>query len=135
MKNFLSSMLGALAALVIFSMGAGVVLFGLLVVISSAGHQPVSVEDRSYLVGDMDPNISDAPRLIDFGSLMADRPEALQLREVTQAIRSASTDSRIKGIFLIGSLQPDGFGSGFAALSEVRGALEAFMEKKKPVKG
>ncbi len=134
MKNFLSSMLGALAALVIFSMGAGVVFFGLLVVISSVGHQPVSVEDGSYLVVDMDTNISDAPRLIDFGSLMADRPEALQLREVTQAIRSASTDSRIKGIFLIGSLQPDGFGSGFAALSEVRGALEAFKAKKKPVK-
>ena len=134
MKNFLSSMLGALAALAIFSMGAGVVFFGFLVVISSAGHQPVSVEDGSYLVVDMDTNISDAPRLIDFGSLMADRPEALQLREVTQAIRSASTDSRIKGIFLIGSLQPDGFGSGFAALSEVRAALEAFKAKKKPVK-
>jgi protease-4 len=134
MKNFISSMLGALAALVIFSMGAGVVFFGFLVVISSIGHKPVSVEDGSYLVVDMDTNISDAPRLIDFGSLMGDRPEALQLREVTQAIRSASTDSRIKGIFLIGSLQPDGFGSGFAALSEVRQALEAFKMQKKPIK-
>lgn len=134
MRTFLASMLGSLAALLIFCGGAVLAFFAFLVVISALGEKPVIVEDGSYLVVDLDTNINDAPRLIDFGALLGDRPEALQLRQVTEAIRSAAADSRIKGILLIGSLQPEGYGTGFAALGEVRAALVAFRESKKPVK-
>ncbi len=134
MKNFLSSMLGALAALIIFSGGAALAFIGFLVVISALGEKSVKVEDGSYLVVDLETNISDAPLLIDFNALLGDRPEALQLRLVTQAIRSAAADNRIKGILLVGSLQPEGYGSGYAALTEVRSALEAFKAAKKPIK-
>lgn len=134
MRTFLASMLGSLAALLIFCGGAVLAFFAFLVVISALGEKPVVVEDGSYLVVDLDTNINDAPRLIDFGALLGDRPEALQLRQVTEAIRSAAADSRIKGILMIGSLQPEGYGTGFAALGEVRAALVAFRKSKKPVK-
>jgi protease-4 len=134
MRTFLASMLGALAALVIFCGGAVLAFFAFLVVISALGERPVVVEDGSYLVVDLDTNINDAPRLIDFGALLGDRPEALQLRQVTEAIRSAAADSRIKGILLIGSLQPGGYGTGYAALAEVRAALADFRGADKPVK-
>ncbi len=77
MRTFLASMLGSLAALVIFCGGAVVAFFAFLVVISALGEKPVVVEDGSYLVVDLDTNINDAPRLIDFGALLGDRPEAL----------------------------------------------------------
>ncbi len=134
MRTFLASMLGALAALAIFCFGAVLAFFAFLVVISALGEKPVMVEDGSYLVVDLDTNITDAPRLIDFGALVGDRTESLQLRQVTEAIKSAAADSRIKGILLIGSLQPDGFGTGYAALAEVRAALAAFRAADKPVK-
>lgn len=134
MRTFLASMLGSLAALLIFCGGAVLAFFAFLIVISAVGEKPVVVEDGSYLVVDLDTNINDAPRLIDFGALLGDRPEALQLRQVTEAIRSAAADSRIKGILVIGSLQPEGYGTGFAALAEVRAALVAFRESNKPVK-
>lgn len=134
MRTFLASMLGALAALVIFCGGAVIAFIAFLVVISAVGEKPVVVEDGSYLVVDLDTNITDAPRLIDFGALLGERHEALQLRQVTQAIRAAATDQRIKGILLIGSLQPQGFGSGFAALTEVRSALGEFRAAHKPVR-
>ncbi len=134
MRTFLASMLGALAALVIFCGGALVAFFAFLVVISALGEKPVVVEDGSYLVVDLETNINDAPRLIDFGALLGDRSEALQLRQVTEAIRAAASDSRIKGILLIGSLQPQGYGTGYAALAEVRAALTEFRAADKPVK-
>ena len=102
MRTFLASMLGALAALVIFCGGAVLAFIAFLVVISAVGEKPVLVEDGSYLVVDLDTNINDAPRLIDFGALLGDHREALQLRQVTEAIRSAAADHRIKGILLIG---------------------------------
>ncbi len=134
MKNFLSSMLGALAALMIFAGGAACLFFVLLVAISAVGQKPAVVEDGSYLVLDLSTNITDAPPLIDFGALMGNRQEVLQLREITRALKAAAGDSRIKGLLVVGSLQPGGYGSGYAALEEVRAALLAFKASEKPVK-
>jgi protease-4 len=65
---------------------------------------------------------------------MGNRQEVLQLREVTRALKAAAGDSRIKGLLVVGSLQPGGYGSGYAALEEVRAALLAFKASEKPVK-
>lgn len=134
MKNFLSSMLGALAALVIFSGAAAGLFLILLVAISALGEKPVMVEDDSYLVVDLSTNITDAPPLVDFGALMGRKMETLQLRAATNALRAAASDDRIQGVLIVGSFQAAGYGSGFAALQELRTALKDFKAAGKPVK-
>ncbi|MEX2380905.1 MAG: signal peptide peptidase SppA, partial [Opitutales bacterium] len=46
---------------------------------------------------------------------------------------TAATDDRISGILLQGQMIPIGYGSGYAALREVRDALGYFQEQGKPV--
>ena len=142
MKNFFTSMLGALAALVLFGIGGALLFVAILgAIISLGAHKAPSADDLvqgSWLVVDLSTNISDSPPAFDFGTLYAaadsDRRPALQLRPVTRALRLAATDSRIAGILLKGSLQPTGYGSGYAALREVRAALAAFRQSGKPVR-
>lgn len=135
MKNFFTSMLGALAALMIFSVGCSLLFVGFLAVLAALGggeKSGVAFERGSYLVFDLSTNISDAPPSIDLGSL-GGHTDTLQLRTVTRALRAAAKDDRIAGVFMTGDLTPAAFGSGYAALKEVRGALEAFKATGKPV--
>jgi protease IV len=137
MKNFFTSMLGALAALCLFAFGGFLLLVGIVAAIGSAvAHkQPSeSVENGSYLVFDLSTNITDAPPAFDLSAFNHDRPEALQLRPVIRALRAAATDPRIAGVLLKGSLQPSALGSGYAALNDVRAALLAFRRSGKPVR-
>ncbi len=136
MKNFFTSMLGALTALLIFAGGCFVLFFGFLMAIASLSGGEKSapgLERGSYLVFDLSTNITDAPPPIDFGALRGGRDSTLQLRTVTRALHAAAKDSRIAGVFITGGLSPAGFGSGFAALKEVRGALLDFKAAGKPV--
>jgi protease-4 len=134
MKNFLSSMLGALAALVIFCGATGVFFLLLLAGISALGEKKPTVESGSYLVVDLSTNITDSPPLVDFGALMGRKQPTLQLRTATQAIKAAGADGRIQGLLIVGSLQAAGYGSGLATLQELRAALTAFKASGKPVK-
>ena len=136
MKNFFTSMLGALVALIIFT-GGGLLLFigfiGAIAAMSGDNKAP-SLESGSYLVFNLDANITDAPPRVDFGVLTNDnRPQTLQLRTVTRALRAAVKDDRIAGVLLTGSLTGAGYGNGYAALKEVRAALEEFKKAGKPV--
>ena len=138
MKNFITSMLGALVALLIFTF-CGLVLFigilGAIVAMGARKNAPAqNLEIGSYLVFDLSNNLLDAPPPFDFSILSPDRPEPLQLRTVTRALRAAAADRRIAGILLKGSFKPAGLGSGYAALREVRGALEDFRRSGKPVR-
>jgi len=136
MKNFFTSMLGALMALVIFS-GAAVLLFiglfGAIVAMSSDKKAP-AMEHGSFLVFDLAVNIADAPPQVDFSQLTGEHSTTLQLRAITRALRAAKTDDRIAGILLKGSLKPAGYGTGLAALKEVRAALVDFKVSGKPVR-
>jgi hypothetical protein len=126
MKNFFTSMLGALVALFIFTGGAFVLVVGLVGAIAAMGGGEKAMpefEQGAYLVFDLSTNITDAPPAIDFGSLGGGRIDTLQLRTVTRALRAAAKDGRIAGVFVTGALRPADFGSGFAALKEVRAAL------------
>jgi protease-4 len=135
MKNFITSMLGALVALVIFSVGACLLFIGLIGAIIAMGQQKkvTEVVDGSYLVFDLSTNITDAPPPVDLGDLTGGRSDILQLRSITRALHHAAADSKIKGVLLIGNLSPNGLGTGYAALKEVRGALADFRASGKPV--
>src|SRR5687767_5550435 len=137
MKNFFTSFLGALVALVIFSAGAVVLCIGLIAAMAAMGGAEKSgpaFERGSYLVFDLSTNISDAPPAVDM-SVFGGKPDTVQLRTVTRALRAAAKDDRVAGVFLTGDLTPAAFGSGFAALKEVRAALNDFKASGKPITG
>ena len=139
MKTFFASLLGTLTGFLILLLGGGVLLFLILVITAAMGdsNRP-SVEPGSYLVFDLSTNITDAPSQFDDTAFMAaftgqDLPSQLQTRLVTRALREAAADSRIKGILIKGSFSPAGYGTSFAALQEVRRALQVFKESNKPI--
>ncbi len=135
MKNFFTSMLGALVALMIFSVGAVLLFFGFMaamVAIGGADKAAPSFERGSYLVFDLSTNIADAPAPLDL-SILGGKSESVQLRTVTRALRAAAKDERIAGVFVTGDFMPASFGSGYAALKEVRTALDEFRAGGKPI--
>ena len=135
MKNFFTSMLGALAALVVFAGGCVVLFIGFIAAIAalSGGEKGTpSFERGSYLVFDLSAKITDAPPPLNL-SMFGGRTETLQLRTVTRALRAAAKDDRIAGVYISGDLSAAAFGSGYAALHEVRSALNAVKAAGKPV--
>lgn len=135
MKNFFTSMLGALVALMIFAGGCTVLFFGLIFAITTVSEtqqKAPGFERGSYLVFDLSSNISDAPAPLNLGILGGSTP-TLQLRTVTRALKSAATDDRIAGVYVTGELTASAFGSGYAALKEVRNALAEVRAAGKPV--
>src|SRR5882724_7520157 len=136
MKNFFTSMLGALVALIIFTLGGALLFVGFVGAIAamSGGDKTVSVERGSYLVLDLSSAITDAPPVIDFRALGSDRPATLQLRTITRTLKAAAKDSRIAGVFIKGDSPPAGFGPGYAILKEIRAALDQFKASGKPVR-
>ena len=136
MKNFFTSMLGALVALLIFACGAFVLVIGFVGAIAAMGggeKATAELERGAYVVFDLSTNITDAPPPIDFGSLGVAQDDHLQLRTVTRALRAAAKDERIAGVFITGGLRPASYGSGYAALSEVRAGIAAVKAAGKPV--
>jgi protease IV len=138
MKTFFASLLGTLAALVLFLVGG--FMIGLLVLgtIAALGDKPAAVEKGAYLVFDMSADIADSPPQFDSAALRAlfseERgPQFLQLRKVTRALRAAASDDRVGGVVVIGSFRPAGYGTGYAALREVRSALAQVRAAGKPV--
>ena len=136
MKNFFTSMLGALVALMIFSAGCMLLFVGFIVAMAAAGgaESAPPFERGSYLIFDLSTNITDAPPPVNL-SMLGGKQDTLQLRTVTRALRSAAVDDKIAGIYITGELTPMAFGSGYAALKEVRGALEDFKKSGKPITG
>ncbi|MSU48339.1 MAG: signal peptide peptidase SppA [Opitutus sp.] len=135
MKNFFTSMLGALVALTIFTTGCALLFAGFLAALAAIGgaeKASPTVERGAILVFDLSTNISDAPPPVDL-SLLGGKQDTLQLRTVTRALRAAAKDDRVAGVFITGELAPAAFGSGYAALKEVRGALNDFKAAGKPI--
>lgn len=140
MKSFFAAFIGTLLALGAFCVMAVVLLFGGFVLLGTMGQQAsVSVDDGSYLVLDLNGvNLSDTPPLVDEGGLgwliRGDAPRPLALRHATEGLKRASEDPRITGVFVTGNFSPEGYGTGFAALAELRAALAAVQASGKPVK-
>lgn len=105
---------------------------------SISAPEPV-IKKEGVLEFDMNANIQDSPVSLTQEQLINEAfgrggPQTYSLRQVLQAIEEAADDMRISGLYLKGSLQPRNYGSGFAALKEVREAIESFKEESgKPV--
>jgi protease-4 len=135
MKGFLSSLAGTLVGLIVFSVGIVLLAAGAVAALVALGGRESAVpafDKGSYLVLDLSTNVTDAPASLDLGAFGGGR-ESLQLRTITRALRAAARDERIAGVFLTGDLSPADFGSGYAALQELRSALADFRAAGKPI--
>ncbi len=141
MKGFLASFVGTLLALFAFAFVSVVLLVGAFAVLASMGERAkiVQVEPGSYLVLNLDgANLTDAPPAVETGGLgsllLGDSPSPLSLRQAVAGLRAAAADNRIRGVFITGMFWPDGYGTGFAALEELRAALLEVRAAGKPVR-
>ena len=139
MKSFFKIIFATFFALVLFTVLLAVVFIGATIGLARMGaKQEPKIEKGSYLVIDMSMNIPDTPPPSEgeqalrqlFGGGDA---QTASLRQTIEAVNQAAKDDRITGIFLQGSFVPANYGSGFAALKEVREALTAFKESKKGI--
>ena len=136
MKSFFASFFGTIAGICVL---VGISLFLLIfLIIGIASSQKAEViPSRSLLVLDLSDSIADAPSQIDTSNLMdavsGGEEKRVTLRDTLRAIASAANDSRISGILISGNSIPIDYSSGYAAMREVRDALVAFKDSKKPV--
>lgn len=96
------------------------------------------VHDKSVLVLDLALNITDTPASRSPAEILGEAlngggETTVGLLDLTRAIDAAARDRRITTLFLRGSLSPSGYGSGYAALAEVRRALLRFRKAGKTV--
>ncbi|WP_232293792.1 signal peptide peptidase SppA [Stigmatella aurantiaca] len=132
MKDFLKTFFACLIALGIFVAGAFVVLLGF---VALAGAAKPSVPSKAVLVMDLDMNLLDhtnkaGPSEILQSALQGEKTRVVALATAVAAVDKAAEDERIVGLFLIGNITPVGYGSGPAALRELRAAILRFKAKK-----
>lgn len=138
MKGFLKTFFASLLALMFAAGGLFLFIVVLIGALSSMSQPVPQVKEGSVLVFNMSRAVQDRPvgltpdAFID-EALGGDGQRAVSLRSLTEGIRAASSDDRIKGLLLTGSFPVEGYSSGFAALKEVREAIDAFKESGKPV--
>ncbi|MGQ9896427.1 MAG: signal peptide peptidase SppA [Acidobacteriota bacterium] len=142
MREFLKYVFASLTGTLIFF---GLVFGGILLLLASiaslsSGRSPEpDVQDKTVLVFDLSATISDiAPsddgREVDVQRLLrGSGRQVLPLSTILDCLDKAAADKRVVGLYLHGNLATDGYGSGFAALREVREALLRFKESKKPI--
>ncbi|MDY7227712.1 signal peptide peptidase SppA [Hyalangium rubrum] len=132
MKDFLKTLVACLIALGIFAGGAFFLLVGFVAV---AGAAKPTVPSKAVLVLDLDMNLLDrtneaGPSEMLQSALQGEETRVVALATVVAALDRATEDERIVGLFMTGNLNPVGYGSGHAALRELRGALQRFKAKK-----
>lgn len=139
MKRFFSELLLRTFVSVI----TGVVFFGLSIgfiiyIVFQFEKVSPTVESGSVLVLDLNRSINDSPGAMDLEqlleqSLSEETQSHASLRSILEAIDIAAEDSRIVSILIKGNLYTHNYGSGLAALGDVRRALERFREAGKPI--
>ncbi|MDR2513460.1 MAG: signal peptide peptidase SppA [Puniceicoccales bacterium] len=141
MKNFLSNLCTAalgnlIAGTIFFFFSCTFLAFLIIVIIANAeSGQRVSVPNKAFLVLNLSMVLSDTPDQHSgaLRSFVADEPKQMGLWDLCTALDAAAKDSRIHGLFITGDLHSDGYGSGYAALAELRRAINGFKTKGKPV--
>lgn len=139
MRDFIKNVFASLTGTIIFFAAIFGFLVLLLISLTSGGGAPEpKVDDKSILVIDLSTTISDSAPPSDLresglDKLVGGGGRSIPLSVVLDSIDKAAKDKRIVGIFLHGNLATENYGSGFAALKEVREALERFKKEKKPI--
>jgi protease IV len=140
MRDFFKYTFATLTGLILFvTLGVAGFAALLIAIASSSRETGPRVENDSVLTLNLAQEITDSsasakPGAILGAALSGESPtNAVSLRAVLQSLRRASTDDRIKGLLIYGSIEPVQSGSGFATLQEVRQALEAFRASGKPI--
>ena len=139
MKEFLKMFFASMLAIVCVGFGGFIALIVFAGAFSSLSAPEPVVKKSSMLEFDMNANIQDSPVSLTQEQLINEAfgrggPQTYSLRQVLHALDEAADDIRISGLYLKGSLQPRNYGSGFAAIKEVREAIESFKEiSGKPV--
>lgn len=128
----------SLLALTFAAVGMFLFFLVLFSVIGSMSQPVANVKDGSVLVFDMSASVQDRPvgmtRDAFVDQLVSDQTmPTYSLNSLTRGIRAAADDDRIDGLLLTGSFMVENFSSGFAALKEVREAVEEFKKSGKPV--
>ncbi len=136
MKDFLRSMLASLAALVLFAGGILVCLAAVTFVVSTGNP---AVTPRSVLILNLSTSFPDSvqdpnPAGLIQRAVGGSEVPALPLEGVLQALDRAARDHAISALYLTGNVRAQGYGSGPAALKELREAILRFKaESGKPV--
>ncbi len=133
MKQFMKTFFAVCSGLIFVSLLVVLVIAGIV-----GGDDRPEVKKDSILTLNLGIPISDKPLNQGIGdavqSAMGNGIEKTNtLRSVTQAINHASSDSRITALYIHGATARAGYYSGWAALKEVRQAIEQFKESGKPV--
>lgn len=130
MKQFWSTVLGsfvgmwiALMLFTVFSIVMGIAFLGSMSDFGSNNASKSVIEDQSVLhlnlYGSIDERSTDNAKIMAF---LNDMPTPNSLTDILNAIEVASTDNRIKGIFI----ECNGTTAGMASLHEIRNALLKF---------
>jgi protease-4 len=139
-KTVAANLVAILITLFVLGMAAFVGLIILVKVAAGSAHHETAVHDKSVLVFDMDVAITDAPEhgnpgdLLNVSSLASGGAASrLTVYEIVNAIAAAAKDPKIVALYMSGSLDTDNAASGYAALLEVRQAIERFKDSGKKV--
>jgi protease-4 len=141
MKQFFIAFFANLAAL-FFVLGGPILLLLILLIVSySASTQvkrSVTIERGSILTFDMSLNVTDSVEHANAANPLSaldggNTAKSVTLRSLIVALEKASKDDRIKGLLLQGSLEPSGYGTGYACLKELREAILDFKNSGKTV--
>jgi len=134
MKTFLKTFLATLAAFVVI---VSMTVCGFITVGVMAGDEnEVNIKDKTVLVFKMNTNITEAQQEEDpFGGLEREltgqgSSNSLSMTQIIQGLDKAAKDDRISALYLEGNLISENYGSGPAALLEIRQALGRFKAKK-----
>jgi protease-4 len=131
LQQTLASFIGSVTGIIflIFLGSGSLILFFVGLILLEDKPQ---IEDQSALVFDLSSPIKDRESDLILESLLSpEDAESLTLRQVTEAIKKASKDQRITGLFLDGSKGK--ISTGYAYLTEIRSALETFKKTGKKI--
>jgi protease-4 len=134
MKTFLKTFLATLAAFVVI---VSMTVCGFITVGVMAGDEnEENIKDKTVLIFKMNSNITEAQQEEDpFGGLEREltgqgSSNSLSMTQIIQGLDKAAKDDRISALYLEGNLVSENYGSGPAALLEIRQALGRFKAKK-----
>lgn len=136
MKDFFKSLFASLIALGLFF---GVGVFLVLGVMATLAPSSPTVPKRAILVLDLNTNLTDSVKDPGPGeaverALQGRIENGTPLPVVVQALDQAAADGDIAALYLTGNLRPEGYGSGYGALAELKAAIKRFKEASgKPV--